>query len=141
MSVNNQRDASSSSARNKAGGVPGASVTSNASSGCDNPLPMALMYASLRVQHLKNAATCSSFGNALNASTSACEKKRRAMSSVAKSARMCSTSTPSSASTVTASSATSFECDRLNRKLCSLASAGLPYAPYENLNASACVSR
>ena len=38
-------------------GVSGASVTSNSSSACDNPLPIALMYASLRVQHLKNAAT------------------------------------------------------------------------------------
>src|ERR1041384_1453988 len=127
-SVSIHLDISSLSARNNAAGSSGARVTSKPSSGCDNPFPIALMYASFRAQQRKNAATCSSFGNSFIVSTSRREKNRVAISSLAKSALMCSTSTPTAASRVTATSATSCECDMLNCKLSSPANAGFPYA-------------
>lgn len=77
-------------------GSPGASVTSNLSSGHESPWPIALMKATFRVQQLKNASACKLTVNERNADTSFAEKNLSATSPVAKSGRICSTSTPNS---------------------------------------------
>ena len=90
--------------------------TSNESSGMERPSPLALMYASLRVQQLKKPSARWTAGSARSAASSRGEKKRSAISALAKSSRTCSTSTPSSAPRAKANRPRPCECEMLKRR-------------------------
>ncbi len=116
--------------RSKRGGSVRRKLTSKLSSARLRPSPRALMNASLRVQQVRNARGCASGGRERSTPTSAGEKNRSAMRSVAKSASSSSTSIPISPALLNAYSANRPGVREVEPR--SRASAGLSNSPYSN---------
>src|SRR2546430_10569412 len=109
------------------------------SSGWNRPSPSALMKASLGVQHWKKPSARSPGSSARYEAYSRGENHRAATSSASGSVRTASTSTPTSRLEERAYTATSLQCDTLNRRsevANRPASAGLPRDPEASSTAS-----
>ena len=91
--------------------------------------PIALIYASLRVQQRKKALSRSPWGSDITSEASSGQKNRLAISCIFDSGRMCSTSTPIGRSRVSAITAKRPECVKLNSIFVVEARAGFPFKP------------